>query len=406
MNSHKLTITLLLFFLLVGCSSPTASSTLATPTIQPSLEVTNSSVSSTSTVIAIPSKTEIAEPNFPEGCIHLAETALDPTILNGLLVVEDNDINNYFLDPKTSQLLGIGEKLQSPSFDTYVNIISPNKKFMQADSAGHDYLIIRTVDNIIQTYVPKEDWNRGRWLDNEHIFYQNWLEPHDIVIYNPFTGEQKNMKLNLPNPYIVVDGGGVASWVKADIDPSLMRVLYNDKASRLVLWDLETQKEVAFLPAPTDLEVGTWSPDGKEFASPSPSRTSDVAVANELFAIDMEGTVRKLTNFNEKYPFGSVDAFPAWSPDGRYIGFWLRVNPNLKDQWLAITDTTTLETQIYCVSTNALGHRIVWSPDGQQVIVNRVLPGEEMKPTLVDLTHKTQAVLDTKGLWVENWMAP
>jgi hypothetical protein len=415
MNTHKLVVTLLLSFILLGCS-PAA----VTPSIQANPTETNVTVTSLpapTATIAAPSAT--LEPDFPEGCINLKETPLDISALNGLLVVEDwNNYNDYFLDLKSNQILDIEEKKQLSWDALTTNVsttkVSPNKKFIQAYLRGKNHDILGTVDEIIKTYDTQgqEDWNRGRWLDNERMFFQYWEYPHGdtIVIYNPFTGEQKEIQLELPSPYIVIDGGGRAAWVRADIDPSLKRVLYNDKDERLVLWDLDTQQEIASLPAPTDLSTGSWSADGTEFAIPWPSSTS---VATELFTMDVDGTVTQLINFNQKYPFANVDTWPSWSPDGRHIAFWLKISnvanadPKNLRQWLAITDKTTLDTQIYCLSPNkppTHGGNIVWSPDGQQLIVNTEVLSKEVKPVLVDLTHLTQTSLDTHGLWVTNWM--
>lgn len=415
MNSHKLTITWLIFFMMFGCSPATG-----TPSTQASLTETKATV----TILPIPSVTvtpsAFLEPDFPDGCVNLTDTPINIDVLNGLLVVLDFDnYSNHFLDPKLNQVLSIEEKKKISSFASAPDFISarvsPNRKYLQTSFIDKNYGMIRTVDQVIKTYdtQDQQDWNRGRWLDNERMFFQYWSVPNGntIVIYNPFTGEQKNMELDLPNPYIVYESLGKVAWMKADIDPTLKRVLYNDKDERLVLWDLAAQKEIASLPSPTELTEGRWSPDGKEFAIPSPS---SIDALNELYIIDMDATV-KMTSFNQQYPFASVSTRPSWSPDGRRIAFWLQVSsianadPKTLRQWLAIIDTTTLDTQIYCLSPNKPptgGGGIVWSPDSTQLIVNTDALSEKVKPVLVDLTRLTQATLNTHGFWVDDWMSP
>lgn len=417
MNAHKLIIILLIFFIMFGCSPAT---------VTPDIQASPTEAIVTATTLPIPSATVTAsatpEPDFPEGCVNLTETSLNTDVLNGSLVVAGDALLNfssYFLDPKSNQLLDIETRTQvswdAPTTNVSTTKVSPNKKFIQAYLMGKNYDILGTVDEIIKTYDTQgqEDWNRGRWLDNERMFFQYWSVPNGdtIVIYNPFTGEQKDMRLDLPNPYIVYESLGKVAWVKADIDPTLKRVLYNDKDERLVLWDLDTQTEIASLPSPTDVTEGTWSPDGNEFAVRSPS---SIDALKELFIIDMDGTV-KMTRFNHIYPFANVSTRPSWSPDGRRIAFWLQISniantdPKTLRQWLAITDTTTLDTQIYCLSPNkppTSGGGIVWSPDSTRVIINTNVSSEEVKPVLVDLTHQSQTILDTHGLTVSDWMAP
>ena len=232
------------------------------------------------------------------------------------------------------------------------------------------------------------------------MFFQDWLAPHNksIVIYDPFTGEQKNMQLDLPNPYIEEDIGGRLSWLKADIDPTLKRVLYNDKDERLILWNMDTQKEIASLPFPTDLLAGTWSPDGKVFAIPTRSSRSSRSASTELLTINMDGIV-KTTNFNQEYPFVNVDTQPNWSPDGRYIAYWLKISnttnasPRALREWLAVTNSATFTTQIYCLSSDSLdkrGTNIVWSPDSTQLLVTTSssnITDEGREAVLVDLNH-------------------
>jgi hypothetical protein len=411
MNAHKITITMLIIFMTVGCSPA-----VATPSIQESPTEIKATVTAitppTESVTVAPSAT--IDPAFSEGCINLTETTHDMDGLNGFFVVYDNDDDNvYFLDPKSNQLIDIETQIplswDAPDTDVSSIRVSPNKKFIQAHLAGKDYDILATVNEIVNTYSTQgqEDWNGGRWLDNEHMVFQNWLDApgssYKLVVYDPFTGEQKNMRVNLPDPFIVEDTGGKFFWVKANIDPSLKRVFYNTKDERLVLWDLDNQKEGTSLPAPTDVTKGTWSPDGSKFAIPSLSPTHD---PTEYFIVDMDGTVKK-TSFNQKYPFANVESRPKWSPDSRYIAFQMKTsnlaNPNSDDlrQLVAIMDTTTLNPQIYCLSGG-----VIWSPDGTQVIIDSRVSTDEVKPVLVDLERRTQSTLDTHGLTVIDWVTP
>jgi Tol biopolymer transport system component len=68
----------------------------------------------------------------------------------------------------------------------------------------------------------------------------------------------------------------------------------------------------------------------------------------------------------------------AWSPDGRYVAFWLDMEPetypDLYDPIekivarFAILDTLTQKVTDYCVPNRTLSVP-VWSPDGHQVVI-------------------------------------
>jgi WD40 repeat protein len=193
-------------------------------------------------------------------------------------------------------------------------------------------------------------------------------------------------------------------------------VIYNNKDGGVVLWDLETNREMNSLwpLEETSFFPYQWSPDGTKFVTPR-SDTISATTNNELYMVNMmDGKLEELTHFNLKYPYASVH-LPAWSPDGHHIGFWLRIGDSNSDprklrQWLAVLDTDTLETTIYCLADkpqSGPSSGIVWSPDGQQLIVTfgSQLDGT-LTPILVDLVHQTKAVLDTQNMLVEDWMAP
>jgi hypothetical protein len=283
MNMQKIITMIPILLMMYGCT-PTA----ATPIIQASpTEVTaTTTIQPTLSVTSEPSTT--LEPDFPQGCINPTETPLDAGALNGIFVVSDADWRNlgiYFWDPRSNKLIDIEKQIplswDVPDTDVFSVNVSPNNKYLVAYLWDKNYAMIRTVDEVLNTFSTEgqEDWNRPKWLDNERMGFQLWFDApygsYTTVIYNPFTGEQKNMQIDLPNPYIEKDTGGRVTWVKADIDPSLKWVLYNDKEERLVLWDLDNEKEIASLPSPTDVTDGTWSPDGNKFVIPMLSPTYD-----------------------------------------------------------------------------------------------------------------------------------
>jgi hypothetical protein len=434
MKLHKLTILLWIFSFTLGCSTG-----VATPSAQPGLNRMAATATPLSTVTATatlpatatPSITpEPLPPDAPKGCVNLTEAPSEPSTLNGLLVLIENNFSRlprYFLfDPKTNQLRDIetGTQLSwdSPGTNVKFTMISPNNKFIEAYLGDKDRYILGTGGKVINTYGAQDrgDWSADRWLDNERMVFQygfsnfgifqnesdaSSAHTYKIVVFNPFTGEQENLQFPLPDPSVMKNAYGDIIRVNADIAPSLKQALYNDQDQRLILWDLDAKKEIASLPVPADIFEVEWSPDRTRIAVRAP--TSDSA-PNELFMLDMDGKVTKLTDFQQKYPFANITAWPSWSPDGHYIAYGLKIsndsNPVPKDlrEWLAITDITTLTTQTYCLS----GGGGWWSPDGTQIIVNTKAVTGEIKSVLVNLKHQTRTTLDLHGLFVAGWLAP
>ena len=413
---HWLQIALLWFGTLILFACNVAPSATVSPPPNPT--ATRPALSVTTTPSAILGL------DAPKSCIQLTDAPLNVDESKGVLVVLNYDFprfNSYLLEPKSDQLLDI-ENLTEVSWehsttDVSAARVSPNTEFLQAYLRSQTRAIVRNADNIFREYDTQgqEDWNRQRWLDNENMVFQRWLDisegNYSVVIYNPFTGDERDLQIELPNPYLVDDISGRFSWVKADIASSLRKVLYNTSDERLVLWDLNTQREITALPSPADLMQGTWSPDGEKFAVPS--STSD-AFSTEWHTIDMDGKIKVLTHLHQDYPFVDVGTNPSWSPNGDRIAYWLTVSAAVNDdpktlrQWLAITNSNTMETQILCLSPGAQGHGsgIVWDPDGTQLIAGIGLSRDEGSATLVDLNRLTQTPLDTHGFFVIGWLTP
>ncbi|MEP6895767.1 MAG: hypothetical protein ABI986_09190 [Chloroflexota bacterium] len=407
---------LIFIFMLFGCNSINALT--ATPVIQPSIKAFTALPSLAPTVVTpIPSATKHAEADLPEGCINLMPTTLNPLKIDGLFVT-----GGYLFDPQTWQKVNLADGGQQLS--SYYPV-SPNKKYMLASVRINDreyYYVLKTPGKVSKIDIPiPEGWIFSWWSDNEHIVFYT-LEPDEYLnSWNPFTGEVKRIKLDVPNAVDQYFAPGLY-LVHAYSDPTLERVFYGSKDGRLILWNLETKKEIASLPMPMQAEgssaeaffpvFGGWSPEGKKLITPWPIWFGNMKPpANELYVFDADGNISQLTDLNQKYTFANAEE-PVWSPDGRQVGFWLRIGdsnskPLVLHQWLAVFDTNTKETNVYCLATGIPEHPgsdIIWSPNDQQLIVNIELPNGNYSysPILVDLIHQTQSVLDLPDLGGEN----
>jgi hypothetical protein len=74
-------------------------------------------------------------------------------------------------------------------------------------------------------------------------------------------------------------------------------------------------------------------------------------------------------------------------------------NPLKFHQWLAVFDTSTKETKVYCLANGVPDHhasRVDWGPNSQQLLVEIQLPTQDYSSSsiLVDLIHQTQSVFD------------
>lgn len=429
MNQSKLVIVLLLLLILSGCSPM-----LPTPDNQPGVKETATQVSPLPTQTRIPasptppltptvSLQEAAMADFLHNSIDLISTPFENVTVDGFLILENSQSDNYFFyDMQNKKIADIGKNHEGITSCW----VSPNKKFILAGACPTDKCdyFLRTINKIIKTNFPtQDDWVLARWLDNERVVFLPRIKPGDPVqpqnevIYNVFTGEKSNLQLYLPNPKTIGNSGGPDNLFEASLDSSLKRVVFTNQNDRLVLWNLDTKKEMASLSyaAETVSSFGAdgWSLDGKKFVTTSPYKFQvdaygkDIWAANELFMFDMDGNLTQLTHYNEKLPFATVFR-PQWSPDNRRIAFWLTIGdaapkPKNLQQWLAVFDTSTLETKLYRSDSSTVSSSINWSPDGQQLIVS----DWDRNLTLVDLAHNTKSLIpDTQDMMIWDWMAP
>jgi Tol biopolymer transport system component len=103
-------------------------------------------------------------------------------------------------------------------------------------------------------------------------------------------------------------------------------------------------------------------------------------IGDDIFVISREGQMSQLTYLAKHYGLGFNIYSLSWSPDSRYIAFWMWYPGVISNNWvLAVLDTSTKKVTDYCISTDpyARGGQSyfgnvkapLWSPDGKQIIV-------------------------------------
>jgi hypothetical protein len=300
----------------------------------------------------------------------------------------------YLFNPVTGEHKQLGN---APNEDGTIwsNIeVSPNHTYMfyrTCSSKSGDsscYGVIATANSIVKRFLFKNEWSHAYWLDNENLIIDHLGAPmNSIIILNPFKGLEREVILNVSNPLYNSRWGNEPSMVDT-IDPTLTRAIYFDKqgSGRIILWDILAEKMLAWLPYPgvndpvvIDYEHG-WSPDGSQFITVSPVVISGTQMkiqkAEELFSIDRDGRITQLTHLSNTYGFVRVIS-PRWSPDGRYIAFWLvtieKADSKPDDAYprLVIFDMVAKEVIDLCISNGLPGYSVdlpVWSPNSKQIV--------------------------------------
>jgi hypothetical protein len=266
---------------------------------------------------------------------------------------------------------------------------------------GTNYALLDVSDYLIKVFssneqllniIPKESYPLfiDRWLDNKQIeltVAKGFPTPTgatnpvlDITIVNPFTNDQKLISSNYPD----IDGvtGSLGSWdggSRTEYDATLTRVVYRSSTQDgygYTLWDMVNKKKLVQIITYYVLFPAVWSPDYSRFLITGQNR--------EIYTVTRDGKVVQMTHLSpdsqtEQPNVRYVPEKYSWSPDGRYVAFWLlkiEDNPSSTGTF-AILNTMTGEITDYCISAGFvedfrynLLFAPVWSPDGKDLVIN------------------------------------
>lgn len=402
---------ILFFFMLVGCST------------YPFMQVTEESH-------AIPTNTFLPEPFIttvypqhnltptlpPTGfrvqthCPQITLASNELPSLTGTLVFSGDNvlIRDNILSPESGNNSAIS--FWNPHLDViwsyklpkghiyYYYAESPDKEKMAFTEGktldiSSDVIILNSQGGEYKRIAFPDDWTFFDWLDNEKFLFRQFRNQFrtarqniDLVAINLHDGEQQLLSSNLPN---IFSRDELVLWGAITIfNPTTSLVLYPEKENNdgrivSVLWNLKKNEELA------RIDGGSWprwSPNGNQLLLISDIERVLHESHDEIFIINSQGDITRVTYFTEYYNNARID-LPVWSPNSRYIAFWLSTSLPSESAMLAVLDIETLNVDVFCNEINPfpsrfgdyqlLGYannqinsvRPVWSPDSNYLLI-------------------------------------
>jgi hypothetical protein len=324
---------------------------------------------------------------IPKKCLQIRSSLPQNKSYDGRIVFEgdiiippgkDSFVDAYaevsFFDLKTRKSIPLQK------YKTLRTIVSPDRtKYALLDVSDYLVKVFSTGGQLLNIISKGTDpLFIDRWLDNQQIELtiakgfpapsSNWDFPLDQVIANWLINERKFISSDYPDIDRVT--GTLGTWdgfSMTEYDATLTRVVYRSASKDgygYILWDTVNKKRLIQIVTSNNDFPPVWSPNYSKFIVTGQN--------GEMYIVTRDGEVLQMTHFNhyspEKY---------SWSPDGRFVAFWLLSNQHSGSGTFFILDTVTNKIIDYCISTGIIGgywgnvlSRPVWSPDGKYLAIN------------------------------------
>lgn len=341
---------------------------------------------------------------YMKNCLQVEKRAPDDIVLEGRIITEI--INIYRLFSRLAAFPS-DELFENELGNIHVQVlgISPDGKWLvyNREDAPGDFLTIEGFSWITDTRwttqiraIPRDISALASWLDNERLVFSSYLE--DPIVVNIFNGETENVHARYPEFFL--DDAQVPLFSR-DLNRMVAYRSLPEEPPSIVLWDLPSKNEIQRLYIAQEAirrRLAQVSPNGEQIAISGALDYFFNAPFLDIFLMDWDGKVIQLTTLRDSGLTASLIEQLQWSPDGRYLAFWL-------NESLAVYDAATQVVTDYCLrSSNSMSFSPHWSPNSQQIVFNGYAP-DSNPIIIVDIVNRTAMEVQESDYHVVGWMA-
>lgn len=435
---YKLVRTAIFFFLYLiliqGCRGVSQTPLALTPTKpaiqktgQPTLESTKIPVvintpkpaKSLTTTKNIPSITPTSEP-VPKTEIKVFDFTIYFEIhpeyaLNGVIVYEYQG-NIIFFNPAT------GNKNVVPGGIFNYGSVSPEGQWFAVRSKDEtgEFLAVFAADGDQVKKIPfRNNWFKilGWVNDKELVLIPYGEQPVPSYVYNPFDNTEVELRLDFPFIYNISQSAGWVNYADTGfiVSPNMNAVVFPHDDCNYVMWDLKDEKVVnKLLASHGNAPSPQWSLDGTRLITLGWSNQDNPETCGkkhtlDIYLLTLSGAIERLTYLSPNSS-GLLYGHLSWSPDERFIAFWLRNLEEKKDQIIVYDrEKHTLKAYpepagLYFPYENYPQDRFVWSPNSQQLLAVVHDDGNVNGLLIIDVIKDIGILLPEEDIVLYGWM--
>jgi hypothetical protein len=332
---------------------------------------------------------------YIQKCAAIEAEPPESFVSPGVIILHNVDANGrehlFALNPVDNSLVSFTDRVG------FSQEISPNGKrmaqeFIRPDGHVEDLRLLSAGGKIQGDFSVQGDWDDFIWLGDKLLLRKFDGKREDF--YEIYTGQNYHLDTSNYGLYLGLLPKYNLNFTRAVFERvdqlNVIETVLLDIQNNTTLWEVISGGERNIQPQ--------WSPDWTKFAVGTPNWADNGNF--QLFIVDQDGQVQYKSNF--VWPADAWDQKniqqPTWSPNQRYIAYWLGDS-------LTIFDTSNEISTDYCLSAvEPVGGSIFWSPDSRQFVFDLNRKQDSGGAVLVDVN--SGRAFHLPGYFVVGWMDP